>query len=591
MPQPRLALCTLAVFALSHSAFAQQPSQKVTGPPKDSVAVSNSESDPVAQQHKIAVQRVSAFADHVLAFNKVEVKAWALARLADLLWKEDEPYARQLFSKSLDVCAPKSGSTPTEIQTAGLIRRDIIDVIATRDANWAKRLIDANSTAYGNDEARASARMDANFSTAYDLLKSEPGKSVDFAERSLRDGVPPGMTSLLIMLRLKDEKAANALFLKTLDQLLAQPIVSADTLLSLGTYIFTSPEFDPQDTSIAPDMTRLVGVGRILVYDITADRPNIPREIVHAYLEVAAKILTRQIPVTSRPSYYAAARLLLPKTAKFAPELTQTIAVVMQSLIADVPPDITLDSAYANFEVAAAKELSETIKDIEKEKNEQRRDERYFVLLADLWRRADFVGARALNAKISDTDVQSELATLIDFKEAANKLERRQGVGAAEEIARKLPKGIERAMLWLGIARARAKAGEAQRAIEALNAALESASNLRDARRPYLTLTAASQLAQLDPMRAQSTLAEAIRQFNAQTSESLIAVSWEQRVETGRMWRYFPLKVAGVESEFRQTLPSLMKADAEGTVESVKQLTDERQLAIALIAVATAMLA
>jgi hypothetical protein len=590
MAQTCRILCAVFILSLSHDASAQQQQgPKGLGISKDGVAVSKAENDFIAQQKKIAVLRVSGFSEQLLALNDIQIKVGAVARLADLLWKDDESYARQLLSKALDLSALKSGSTSTEAQTIGRMRRDIISIIARHDANWAAQLIDAGNSEQP-DEARVAERMDANFNAAYDLLQTDPNKSINFAERSLRDGVPPDMNSLLILLRLKDERAANALFLKTLDQLLIQPVVTADTLLSLGTYIFTSPEFDPNDTSIAPDTTRVVGVGRLLVYDITADRPNIPREIVTAYLRVAVKILARQIPANERPSYYAAARLLLPKTVKFAPELTQTIAVIMQGLTTDVPTDLTLDSAYANFEVTAPKEASETIKDIEKEKSEQRRNERYFVLASDMWLRSDFVNARSLNARISDKEANADLKTLIDFKEASEKLERRKEISEAEEITRKLPKGTERALLWLGIARARAKARESQRSTEAINEVLEAALSVNDARRPYLTLSAASQLAQVDPPRSHTLLVEAVRQLNGQDTESLASVSWERRVETGRLWRSFPLKVAGVETDFRQTLPILMKADKEGTIEAVKRLTDERQLALALLAVAAAML-
>jgi hypothetical protein len=589
MARPRCVLAILTISLLSCSGFAQQQAQKGSGTAQEPVAASTSEGELVAQQRKLAVLRVSGFSEELLALNNVQIKAQALARLADLLWKEDEPQARRLLSKALDLSAPQSGATAAETQELGRARRAILNIIARRDVAWAKRVIDADSADRTN-EGRADERMSTNFNAAYDLLKTAPDKSIEFAERSLRGGVPEGIHSLLILLRLKDEKAANTLFLKSLEQLLAQPAVSADALLELGTYIFTSPGFDPNDSSIPPDMTRVVGVGRLLVYDITADRPNIPPPLVRAYLETAAKILTRPIPADSRAGFYAAAHLLLPKTLKFAPELTQPIASAMQALAQDVPQELTLDASYANFEAAPRQELSETIKDIEKEKSEQRRNERYLVLIADLWRRSDFAGARALNAKISDPEASAQLKTLIDFQEAAEKLGRRKELNEAQETARKMPKGIESALLWLGIARALARAGDLQRATEAINAALGAAASVGDARRPYLMLNAAGQLAQLDAQRARTTLAEAVRQINAQTPASLAAISWEQRVETGRMWRSFPVKVAGVETSFRETLPPLIKLDSEGIVQAVKALTDERQRATALLAVAAGML-
>ncbi len=592
MAYVRATFSLAVVLCLLSSGLAQQPQSGQPKPGKTSPPLSDEEAGLIAQQKKLAIPRVYGFTEQLLALRNTKIKTKALTRLADLFWKTDEPYARQLFTKALELCAPKSGTPAAEAQVMTRLRREVVAAIAKRDTSLAKRLIDNNG---GLDEmdkaARADERMETDFKTAYELVKDAPDRSIEFAERSLRNGLPPDIYSLLILLRLSNETAANTLFLKILDQLTAQPVVPAETLLLLGTYVFTSPAFDPNDQSIAPDTVRLTGVGRMLVYDITADRPNVSHAIVHAYLTAAVNILTRQIPApTQRAQYYVAARLLLAKTIKFAPELTQTIAGVMQRCLPDIPQELTLDSAYANFEVPTPQKLSETIKELEKEKNEQRRNERYLILIADLWRHADFATARRLNAKLSDSEAQSSIATLINFKEAAEKLNRVEDLDEVEGTANKLPPGVERALLWLGVARAYGKAGNVQRASESLNTALAAAQKVSDARRPFLMLSAASQLATLDPAMAQTTLAEAVRQFDTYDSEALGQVNWEQRVETGRMWRDFPLDVKGVECDFRQSLPPLVKTDLEGTVGAVRKLTDERQLASALLAIAAAIL-
>jgi hypothetical protein len=98
--RPHRALPVLTVLLLSCSGFAQGQSQKGPGVAQESIAAPHSDGDLIAQQRKIAVLRVAAFSEELLALNNVQIKAQAVARLADLLWKDDEPSARRLLSKA-----------------------------------------------------------------------------------------------------------------------------------------------------------------------------------------------------------------------------------------------------------------------------------------------------------------------------------------------------------------------------------------------------------------------------------------------------------------------------------------------------------
>lgn len=183
------------------------------------------------------------------------------------------------------------------------------------------------------------------------------------------------------------------------------------------------------------------------------------------------------------------------------------------------------------------------------------------------------------------------MATLIDYKEAAERLAREKDAGASEEAVRKLPRGVEQALLWLGLARAQAEAGQSQRASNSFNEALETARRLNNARGPFIILSVAGQLAKLYPPSAEASLAEAVRLFNAQLPESVAQVSWEQRVEAGRIARGFPLAVKGVDLSFRQSFSALAKTNPDVVIEASKGLNDERLRASALLAIAAVILA
>ena len=178
-------------------------------------------------------------------------------------------------------------------------------------------------------------------------------------------------------------------------QLAAEPVVNADDLARLGTYVFTSPKIDPYDPGAPPDTTVQVIVDKILVVDITADRPGVSPEIIRAYIHAAAKILTRPISdANQRQHYYVYARLLLPKAERFAPDYAPQIAEAMRALIPDIPPSLTQESAYANLLRTREQDLEEALRD------EGRRDGGYLSLVFTLWHRGDFNQARPTAAKI-----------------------------------------------------------------------------------------------------------------------------------------------------------------------------------------------
>ncbi len=536
-------------------------------------------------RRQVAVSRVRDFAERILAFNDLKIKTIALARIANLLWVDDEPYARQLFTKAVDLSAPQNetSSTSSKLKPGELtyLRRQVIAQIARRDAALAKRLTEADVASNNTFNS-----MQTNVETALDLILNGDSKSAaDFAGRSLQSGVSPWIVSVLKELRRRDEPTANALFLKTLERLVIEPVVDAERLMYLGTYVFTSPKADPQrDSDIQ------VGVGRILVNDITADRPNIPPGLVRAYLEAATQILTRRISNPNQlPHYYIACYLLLPKAKKFAPNLTPYIAAAMHALASDVPQELTQESTYKNPAVTGAKDLDETLREIEDIPDEDSRDARYLSLVFSLWRDGSYTKARSVAAKLTEKDVRDRLTILIDFGEAARSLDRGE-TAVAEETAGKLPMGVERAVLWLGILRRRTVEGDSRRAAEAIDNALASANKVNDARRPFLLLNAAGQLAHFHKTLASSTLAEAIREFNRQQPEALAKVVWQQKIEAGPLWRDFPLKVKGVEFGFEQALPSLVSSDVEGVVAAVNDLKVEGPQAQALLALAAAVL-
>lgn len=591
----KLALCFAGILILTESASAQPVPKKDAPRPDESTAFALEK----AKQKKIEdIVRVHGFVNRVQGFQDLETKVVALARFADLLWKDDELYARQLFIRAIDLTSVKDESSHSQSTSLARLRVIVLALLAQRDASLAKRITDTTpekskpDTADSKEKTTTSPAFDpgeartTNFKIAYDLLATQPDRAIRFAELSLQGGVFPYMNLFLLRLRPKNETVANALFLETLGQLVRDPTVDPETLLRIGTYVFTSPRINPNDPNTPPDTTTLIGVGDLLVVDVTADRPNVPPALVRAYIDAAAYVLARPVQAPEqRPGFYVAGYLLLPKAARYAPEMTAQISAAMQALIHDIPRDLTEDSTYANFSKTTPKDLDEGLKEISKEQDEQYRDEQYLSLFSEFWGKRDFTATDTIASKVADNDLRGSLRTLTSFGEGARALEKGHE-SVAGKIAAKMPQGVQCAVLWLGVARAQVGRGDLQAATESINFALVAARHVDDARRPLLVLSAASQLAKLDRPLAQVVLGEAVKGLNNRKKGSLSEIELQERIEVGGFWRYFSLQVKGVDFGLEQTLPILAKTDREATLDSVQNLTGEEELAQALVTIA-----
>lgn len=580
--------CLALLLSLPGGALGQQPPPRTPQTPASPSAAAASKDEEAAQQRVLAVLRVRSFAERVLTYNDVSLKMTTLAHLANLLWKDDEPYARQLFSKALGFYEAASTSEARPRATAW---RRVIMLIARRDPAWAKRLSDAALAAESAGQQSTSRPLRTDFNIAYEMVKENPEQASEFAERSLRGGVSPSMHALLLQLRLRDEAAANALFLKTLDGLLSQPTVDAALLSRLGTYVFTSPRLDgsADPTSMAVIGLRGVALG---VPDLTADRPGVPPALVRAYLSAVTKLLMRPIAdPNQRQLYYVMGHFMAAKAERYAPELVALMRAAMSTLAQSVPPALTQESTYANFRTKPPQEIGDRLQSIEEIADQATREAAYLFFVADLCQKGDFARARTVAYRIQEINASAQLQTLIDFGEAARMLDKGgKMLAEVEKRAAKLPPGLESAVLWLGIAHASAGAGDMQRADEALRSALKAARSVEDSRRPYLVLNAATQYTRFDRAQAVETLSEAVREFNAQTPEALARTNWRQRVTIGSRYREFPVRARGLEFGFRPAMAKLAAMDVEATLAEVLKLKAEPQQSQGLMALALATL-
>jgi hypothetical protein len=567
--------CLMALVFVVSSSSGQKPSVK-TAPDANETGASEALKDVENRRKQRAVLLVKDFANRAFSFEDSSNKILSIARFADLLWKEDEIHARQLFLRALELCTPASDASTADRERLVRLRRELVAIISTRDVALAKQLtkdIESSSSEAGATNLRVAQR----------LLKTEPEAAVRFAQRSLDSGISMDLVFFLLRLRAQDQQMANRLYLEVLNRVAVMKCAGPEALIQLGTYVFTFSD-QASEPKLSPAMLKYVGIGPVLLPDISAERPEVPPSLVRAYLEAAANVLSNPMCASAdRAQLYAASYLLLNKANRLAPDLSSRIAASMQSLRDVVPRELTDESTYKS-ETNANKTLDETLAEIEGKPDVEYRDAQYFAWTFDLWRRSDFDNARRVSSRISDTNLRERLSRMILFGEAARLLQNETKIDEAERIAAKLPLGIQRALLRLGLAAVYAQRKNRARAEESIDEALRDARRLDDNRVPFLLLAAASQLAGINSPDAMTVLAESVRKLNANKPNQEIL--WHEEITCGGLWRNWPLDVKGVNNSFAPGLPLLMKADADVTVETILKISDEKHLSQALLEVA-----
>lgn len=525
---------------------------------------------------------VNGVAEKLLALQDVNVRAMGVARLANVVWTQNEPYARMLFERSLDIAS--APAKDGDVRQLSPLRRNVIAIIARRDSEWAKRLIDSAFQKEPSDQD-LKARSVTNLSTALNLLEEDPNVAVEFAERSLQGGVNPALLDFLLDLRKTREASANQLFLNVLSCLGQQGFVDIKQLHTLGIYLFTAPDL------LDSDHYAITRVGDIMVPNIIAQRPGVPAPLVRAYLQIAGSVLWRTVSDLEQRKYsYALAYLLLPKARSVAPYLAPQIEATMAALAADVPANLRDETAYKHINAAPAS-AEDSLSNAEAKPDQDSRDAAYLDLAFNAWIKGDFKTARLAGGRIANLETSQRLSVLIDFGEAASLIKRdAKQIAQVQRIADKLPPGIERAILFLALAQARAGAGQAIQAEEATDDALRAARSVADVRRPFLLLIGAGQLASLHSPNLGFVLTDAVKDFNSFDSSSYAAIEWSQRVQAGALTESFPLRISAVPFNFAPAFRAVANADVELGMSRVEELKNENLRALAFVEVAAALL-
>ncbi len=560
----RCRLCLIIVLSCAHAVLCQTDTKTPPTPAKQPGAYEAVKKEPAFDPF---VPR--QVAEKVLSIDNVQTRSIGLSRLASLIWKHDEEYARVLFEKALAVTNPASNTSDGRLK---IIHRNVISVIATKDPEWAKRLIDTPA----NVDERA--RNSANINAALGLIDSAPGQAVEFAQRALHDQLNPNFLYFLLTLRKTDQARADQTFLQVLRFLGQQSQPDIRALHLIGVYLFTAADL------VDAEQYAVTLVDKIIVPNITVQRPGVSPVLVRAYLTTSSSLLLRAATDTAQQQFtFTLGRLLLPKARSAAPDLVAQIEAAMAAVSANVSPAITNDSAFKYIDMTPPTP-AESLANAERKPDQLSRDIAFLDVAASAWRKSDYKTVRKAASMIQDAEAGETLKLLVDFGEAAALLKSdAASLSTVEKVAYKLPAGLERALLLLAIGQNRIKSGSVPQVEEAIDASLKANSAVDNFHRPCLSLIAAGSLAQVRSSRTPFVIASTIKDLNSFAEVNCIDVEWTREIKVGALESTFSLDNFGLNLNLNEALRAIHLSDFEIGFARAQELQNEPLRARALV--------
>jgi hypothetical protein len=130
----------LASLAVSPSFAQTQRTSYLSSPPIEKME--GPRSDRVNEDSDSTLYLAHSLAEKTLALRDLRARSIGAARIADVLWPRDEAYARVLFDKALHSINSADDKAADPRLLLGL-RRSVATIIARRDFDWGKLLIDS----------------------------------------------------------------------------------------------------------------------------------------------------------------------------------------------------------------------------------------------------------------------------------------------------------------------------------------------------------------------------------------------------------------------------------------------------------------
>jgi hypothetical protein len=301
-----------------------------------------------AQVINLSLQRITSVLDQVLeaqkGFADENLRVMIQAHVADMLWSYDQPRARRLFEDSLQVSErlADQGAPPPVVGVASFypVRIQVIRLIMPHDSDWAIRLVESRGDIVSDIKLRTGKnweRTQLQFQLCVHFAQRDPQRAALAVKPFVENGDLNFLMTLLGMIRFKDARTADELFLQALAKArLNQP--SFEDIRRFATYVFPS---------FGEGVLRFSSNGG--KSDPFAPSPS-GAAAVQQFLEFSYEVATRRLQAAMTGEIgarldphsmldFSIPKLLLPYFDRFIPDRAPAFRARLQEAVRRVPPE------------------------------------------------------------------------------------------------------------------------------------------------------------------------------------------------------------------------------------------------------------
>jgi hypothetical protein len=610
-------LVVLLLLSLTFTpAIAQQTDQEKPAKPSK---VKAEEVDAEAEQRQeVAISLVISLADEARSFKDQTRRARIQARAADILWERDQERARDLFKRAWDsadtadneaahkraedIKRMQAAGEPVVLRGAPELRNEVLRIVAKRDQGLAEEFLKAfdEAKAKASEETAAQARRNRPFEQLGSARRLQLARQLvqeGEIERGWQIALPAldkvTVESIFFLSTLREKNASMAD--KGFENLLARsardPMSDANTVSGLSSYLFT-PFFYIQFEGNGANQNQSRR---------TTQAPDVHPRLRSDYLQVAFDILMRPMPppdqdrsTAGHRGKYLVIKRLLPLFEQYAPDLAPGLRTQMTALASYVPPDA---QEGGNRDLTAGLKPDDEVDPDPWQRMQQRldrasksddRDSIYADFAVALTEKGD-LRARELVDKIENSELRKNVKAYTDFEWAQFFINKKDATEAARLARNGDLTSIQRVWTYTKAAKLLITS-ERSSAIDLLEAALAEARRIgnSDPDRARALTAVATNMAEVDMVRAWETLAEVIKASNAADAFTGEDSRISSRIQTKEM--VVINNSTAEDFDLLGLFRHLARADLLRAVQATKTFSGYAPRAVATLAIARSVL-
>ncbi len=541
----------------------------------------------------LARQLIEQQADFSKTISETDKRAEVLIKVADYLWSADEEAARRYFAEAFQIAQDRfheKGLEKTD-KGRGFVRYKpdyrflVLEAIAKRDAQWAKRLSEIILKEFDEDAEKDKREAFDRDSETQKLLgiasriaKDNPDLAQSLARRTMRYPLINAWYFNLFQMARNNQSLADSIYAELLANYADAEVYR---LLYLSAYPFGQDRiFGIEKYSLGTD-----------VPPNFSPNPNLKRQFLNTLFRRVLRLTTentsKSLQTDTAESAVAVIALneLEPVVARQFPDLIPLFSQAKLQANSVVSNEI-MDAANKRDDWSKSfnKPFDEKLKDVEKADAEGKlKDSLIYQLAISAKEEEDFKAAESWLDKMQEEGARDGVKNYFYFQRAKVAVKDKR-FEDARRFAEKVAKIEHRAVLYFDIAEAKLK--EPNTKYEALDALLEVYQLAQKApdsvEKAQVLMGVANVYEKINHSNAVDALAASIKTANALVSPDLFSSFQSQRITDKEFSFSAGYDVPGF--DLNKTFYEISRADFQGALAQAESFNDRFLRTLAIIA-------